>query len=737
MLAHKKRWYIAVALVLVMIVGCWQGIPFISSHYGHASTHQKSVATTPIQHVVVIMLENHTFDNYFGTYPGANGIIEPRASDPLPSDYYHDSSGAIAAVDGGKMDGFPYHSKVQYRHQDLPILWDYAKHFGLSDNFFTSMLASSTPNHMAMVASQSGGINNSAGQQGCELNQNTLIPSRNNAGNEYWSYPCYAINSIPNELSNAGVSWKYYSETTVWDAPNMIQGLAGSPNDVHNVSQFQTDISQCQLPSVSWVIPTGIYTDHPPSPTFSGQDFIAQELNAIEQSPSQCNYWQNTALFVTWDDWGGLYDHVVPPVIDGVGLGPRVPLLVISPYAKPGYISHQQGEFSSFDKFIEEDFDLPSLGQRDALAQTSDLMDFFDFNQTLLPPLIENQLPPEYTLRVPIDQTHKIFGLVNPDTGGPDTVFKFDILYKPSRPPTTYNVIIDGITHQMVNKGTFPGGGTLYEYDTKLPVGNNHQTSFDFVSPNGPVSLPLNGVPYNEPIVTPFDLTFSLNPSVALPGQQITYTAVYKSPTGKAPTQTEIDVDGPGHTMTSDGSTNYQKGVTYTYTTTSLVVGEHYFRFLFSDGSKFGTADYEGPPAPIIAPILLTNSQVSPTSGTPTTQFTFQTTYTGAAGKAPTKAEVYIDNQEYTMTCVSSKNVCNSGNNALYRYQTMLPAGNHTFFFVFGDSVSLWANPFSPSVFAGPNVGANAQPVPPGTLITSSQDQNPDVPLQVPPESDS
>ena len=602
MLAHKKRWFLVVALLFMLLVGIWQGVPYISSHYIHASTHQKGVATTPIQHVVVMMLENHTFDNYFGTYPGANGITEPRASDPLQSDYYHDSSGAIAAVDGGKMDGFPYRSKVQYTQQDVPILWDYAKHFGLSDNFFTSMLASSTPNHMAMVASQSGGINDSRGQKGCSSKANNLIPSRNNAGNEYWSYPCYPINSVPQELANAGVSWKYYSQIVVWDAPNMIQGLAGSPNDVHNVSQFQTDISNCQLPSVSWIIPKGSYTDHPPSPTFGGQDFVAQELNAIEQSPSQCNYWQNTALFVTWDDWGGFYDHVVPPVIDGVGLGPRVPLLVISPYAKPGYISHQQGEFSSFDKFIEEDFGLPSLGQRDALAQTSDLMDFFDFNQTPLPPLIETQLPPEYTLRVPIDKIHGIFGVVNPDTGGPSTVFKFDILYTLSKPPTTYNVVIDGTAHQMVNKGPFPGGGTLYEYDTKMPTGSNHQTTFDFVSPNGPVSLPLNGVPYNEPIVSPFDLTFSVNPSVALPGQQVTYTAVYKSPAGKAPTQTEIDVDGPGHTMTSDGSTNYKTGVTYTYTTTSLAVGEHYFRFLFSDGSQFGIADYEGPPAPVIAP---------------------------------------------------------------------------------------------------------------------------------------
>src|SRR5207244_11867101 len=132
-------------------------------------------------------------------------------------------------------------------------------------------------------------------------------------------------------------------------------------------------------------------SNHGPYQIEAGQDYVTSAVNAIMQS----KYWANTAIFLTWDDWGGLYDHVVPPVIDGVGLGPRVPLIVISPYAIAGHISSVQGEFSSFVKFIEADYNLGegALGQRDSLSQISDLMDFFNFNQIPLQPLILNPVP--------------------------------------------------------------------------------------------------------------------------------------------------------------------------------------------------------------------------------------------------------------------------------------------------------------------------------------------------------
>src|SRR5207248_263315 len=181
------------------------------------------------------------------------------------------------------------------------------------------------------------------------------------------------IPNLPQSLQQAGLSWRYYNTVPIWDGPSMIKSLYGSSSDVHNVNQFTNDIQTGNLANVSWVIPTGEATDHPPSLLQPAQNFVTQEVSAIMNS----QYWANTAIFVTWDDWGGVYDHVAPPQIDALGLGPRVPLLVISPWAKHGYISHRLGEFSSFVKFIENIFHLPNLGHRDANTMISNLMNYF------------------------------------------------------------------------------------------------------------------------------------------------------------------------------------------------------------------------------------------------------------------------------------------------------------------------------------------------------------------------
>jgi phospholipase C len=714
MIARKKRWYLAIALVLVVAVGIWQGIPFVSSHYIHASTHQKGAATTPIQHVVVIMMENHTFDNFFGQYPGANGVTLPRASDPVRDDFYHDAAGLNAAEDGGKMDQFPLRGQIQYTQQDIPYYWSYAQHYGLGDNFFTSMASSSAPNHVAMIAAQTGGIFDSKGQKGCQSTQNNLIFSKDKTtSNQYWSYPCYNIQSLPNLLEPAGISWRFYSEIPIWDAPAMIQSISGSPNDIHSTTQFVKDVQAGTMADVSWITPAGAGTDHSPSTVEGAQNFVAQQVNAVMNS----QYWASTAIFVTWDDWGGFYDHVLPPVVDGVGLGPRVPLLVISPYAKPGYISHQQGEFSSFVKFTEEDFGLGNLGQRDALPQTSDLMDYFDFNQTQ-PPLIQGQLPASFALRVPLDKKNGLNGSVNPEIGGPDTTFKFEILYTLKVTPTTSEVTIDGVNYPMTSAGSFKGQGTLYIYKTKLPVGS-HSCSFTFsTSKGGLTTIPYNGVPFNAPTVSPFDLNTSLSAGVTLPNQPVTYSATYISPTNTRPTLTEVEIDGLPETMVSSGGTNYSKGVKYTYTTT-LSVGTHWYRFRFNDGS--GVAIYEGNAAPQVPSLLLTQSSVSPATGTASTVFTFQATYTDAAGKPPTRANLYVDQVAYPMTYVSGS----YSTGALYQVQTTLPvSAKHQFYYVFADaSQGAWAYPFSPGYFAGPNnTGSSVQSPKTGTLITPDID---------------
>ncbi len=506
----------------------------------------------------------------------------------------------------------------------------------------------------------------------------------------------------------------------------MIQGLYQSPNDIHDPSQFARDVQAGNMAAVSWINPSSaVLADHPPYPLQAGQNFATQQINAVMNSP----YWSSTAIFLSWDDWGGFYDHVQPPQIDGLGLGPRTPLIVISPYAKSGYISHQVGEFASFDKFIEENWGLPNLGQRDTSTSISDLMDYFDFTQTPQNPLILSLINYSQTLRVPSAGTKSVnvFEAINPVVGGLATNFIYSILYTLSTTPAVHNVTIDGVDHAMTFK-TQTSSGALYQYTTKLGVGH-HSCTFTFSDTSGTITLPYNfatnRVQFPGPDVYPFALTNSSVTKVALPGQPVTYWTKYTSSTNTPPTLTEIDIDGVANTMVSSGGTNYKTGVIYTFTTISLYVGAHYYRSRFDDGSGSGVVVYEGPTLPSITPLTLTHSSVSPTSGTASTTFTFQTTYTEVSGESPAQASVSIDNKApLPMTYISGS--YNTG--AIYRYSTQLPAGNHTFAFIFADSKSSWADPFYPSVYAGPNVGAAAQPVAPGTIILPDHTQNPDFP---------
>lgn len=685
-----------------------------------ASAHRAGEPTTPITHVVIIMMENHSFDNLFGAYPGANGIKEPHASDPIASDIDHTDPASHAAYDKGNMDGFNAEGMVQYTQQDIPNLWSYAQHFGLGDNFFSSDATSSTPNHLAMILSQSAGMDQTTQEKACESMANDLVDARSaRTGDDYWTYPCFDANSIPQELSNKGISWRFYSTTGMWNAPLLVKNIAKSPDDIHNSNQFVSDVNAGKMATVSWVVPPqGEDTQHPPDSLQPGNNFITEQVNAVMNS----QYWESTAIFLTWDEFGGFYDHVAPKQIDGDGLGFRVPLLVISPYAKPGYISHAQGEFASFDKFIEKDFNLPSLDERDALQQTSDLMDYFNFSQKPLRPLILKLENASVPLSVPVygagGGLSGVESAETPPVGGPSTIFNFDIIYNLLMSPSAHNVIINGASHTMTLLGKLKHGATFYQYSTKLPVGSY---SFKFVfsidKSGHTATLPNNGVPFPGPTVHPFNvINPGLNPVNVTEGTPVTYSFLYQSPANKAPTLTEVDIDGAAYAMHKKGnSTNYQAGVTYYYTAPHLAVGFHYYRFKVNDGS--GVAVYEGLDNPTVAPIALNNSSVSPTSGNSSTTFTFKTTYMDVAGKAPTSALVYIDNVAHSMKYVSGS----YKTGALYQYQTRLPNGSHTFFFVFSDPISSWADPFFPVVYNGPNVGSNAKPVPPGTMIISPQ----------------
>jgi len=657
------------------------------------------------------MLENHTFDNYFGRFPGANGVSNlARESDPLPSDYNHGSASAVAAIDNGNMDGFESHAFYQYTQADIPTYWSYAQHFGLGDNFFSSFDTSSTPNHMAMFAAQNGGLFETVNQNGCKSAPDVVIHSRSVQGSDYWSYPCYNIKALPDLLKPAGLTWNYYADVPIWNAPAMIQSYSGSPNDVNSITQFTKDVQKGKLANVSWVTPTGNYTDHPPSLIEPAENFVSSSVNAIMNS----QYWNNTAIFLTWDDWGGLYDHVVPPQIDSQGLGPRVPLIVISPYAKSGYISSKLGEYSSFVKFVESNWNLPNLGQRDANTSISDLMDYFDFNQTPLSPLIINPLPYSNTLVVPAQGIGVgVQGTLNPIIGSTSTSYQYSVFYALTDTPSVHNVIIDGVNHTMAPGQSAPIGGRVYNFTTTLAKGQ-HSYSFSFTDSKGnSVALPANNVPFNGPEVHPFfvNATTATVTSPALPGQSVTYKVTYTSPTGTPPTVAQVIIDGVAHNMTVAGGANYVKGAHFSYTTKFSAPGIHYAIYRFDDGS--GPAEYPGRITPLITQINLTSPSISPSSGNSSTIFTFQTTYTNSFGNAPTQADVYVDGVAHAMSLVSGS----YSTGAVFQAQTTLPTGSHSYYFLFSDGESSWAIPTAPAVYAGPNIAIKAASIVPGTII--------------------
>ena len=714
-----SRILIVVAVLAVLGIGAWHILPTRSTtHTTHAALIRRGSPTTPIQHVVYVMQENHTFDNYFGRFPGANGITEPQASDPLPNDLAHDAASASAAYDNGNMDGFQSAGNVQYTQSDIPIYWKYAQQFGLGDKFFTSDMNSSTPNHMAMVAAQTGGIWASGGNYGCNSLPNNLMGSKNTSNLQYWSYPCYPIGSLPQLLNNAQLSWRFYGQVSIWDPPLFIQNLYNSSNNGFSPTQFIKDVQSGNMPTVSWVTPSaGGTTEHPPYDLLGGQNFVESLVNAVMNS----SYWDSTAIFITWDDWGGFYDHVTPPTIDDLGLGFRVPLLVISPYAKSGYISHQQGEFSSFVKFAEEAFGLPNLGQRDSLTQTSDLMDFFDFSQQLQPPLVLAPLSYSSLLSVPKRiGSYQGQGAIKPSIGSTSTNFSYEIYYSSTTLPTINNVNIDGTSYAMNNTGKI-GNGYLFQYNTTLSVGN-HSFTFTFSNPSGgTVTIPYNGVPMPGPEVHPFNVNTNVS-TLVLQGQPVNYSATYSSPTGTPPTRTDVIIDNTTYKMQSNGSTNYQKGVTYKFSISTLGVGSHYYRYVFDDGS--GPAIFAGS-QPSVTPITVKGSSVKPTSGTSSTPFTFTTTYTNSQGAAPTSALLYVDTTSYPLTFVSGS----YSTGAVYSTTLTLPSGKHTFSFVFSDSQTVqssMSDPLAIKMYVGPNVGSNAKPVPPGTTIDLAPDNGDD-----------
>jgi len=331
--------------------------------------------TGRIDHIIFLIQENHTFDNYFGTYPGANGfpaglmvptqlggppVLAPfHFTKPLLHDMSHDWEILQQAMNGGRMDNFVAAEKSEdtmgyYNRSDIPNYWLYASHFLLLDNFFSSEACPSLPNHLYSVAGQAENILNNLGG-----------PPEGG-----FDFP-----DISQELQEAQVTWKYYDgqanpqNFSLW---NPLPGFQSFMNDTemkkHLVysSEYFQDLRNGTLPAVSWIIPNDEESEHPPQIVQLGMWYVTNFVNALMNSP----YWNNTLLVITWDDYGGFYDHVFPPQVDSYGYGPRVPTLLISPYVSAGAIDHTLYDFTSVLRYIEDKYGLAPLCDRDQEANS-------------------------------------------------------------------------------------------------------------------------------------------------------------------------------------------------------------------------------------------------------------------------------------------------------------------------------------------------------------------------------
>jgi len=367
-----------------------------------------------IQHIVFLIKENRTYDQYFGTFPGADGATSGQiatgetvplgqAPDVAPYDLGHSWRDALLAMDNGRMNKFDQVvmgdtqgyklAYTQFHEADIPNYFTYARNFVLSDRTFSSVASNTFPNHLFTVAAQSGGViddpHSGKGPWGCDSDDLQTVLVAHDDGHITADPPCFDFQTLADSMEKAHVPWKYYApgkgefgyQFSTLDAIRHVRNSPLWAEHVVSDTQFADDARNGRLPAVSWLV-TGLGCEHPPLSVCMGENWTVKQLNAVMQGPD----WNSTVVFVTWDDFGGFYDHVPPPKIDNFGLGPRVPLLIISPYAKKGYVSHTQYEFSSFLKFVERRYNLPALTPRDTAA--NDMLDSFDFQQEPLPALV-------------------------------------------------------------------------------------------------------------------------------------------------------------------------------------------------------------------------------------------------------------------------------------------------------------------------------------------------------------
>lgn len=412
---------------------------------------------TPIKHVIVIMEENHSFDNLFGTFAGANGIpTGVCAPDPAtagcdppfhnPAGYTHDlphgERDTVADVNGGLMNGFvrreqatckctTHESMGYYDATDVPIFWRYAQDYTLQDRLFEPDKSWSYPSHLFMVSGWSAVCTSTTDPMSCEPDaspRDKLLGSTWPANQLPWTDLTWL-------LHRAGVSWSYYvapgtepdctptgcnagqnkGTPSYWNPLPWFYDVQrdGELGNIKGLDQFYAEAGSGTLPAVSWIVPNHHDSDHPnagsgSAPNFASEPYIVKLINAVESSSE----WDSTAILLTWDDWGGEYDHVVPPTVDSLGFGLRVPGILVSPYARNGYVDDQVLSFDAYNKFIEDNFiggarldpstdgrPDPRTTVRENVSILGDLSNEFDFTKPASAPMLlpELRLPSSMT----------------------------------------------------------------------------------------------------------------------------------------------------------------------------------------------------------------------------------------------------------------------------------------------------------------------------------------------------
>jgi phospholipase C len=423
-----------------LLVACGSGSNGVPAPSG-AMTPQWSPASSGsgsnlIQHVVLVIQENRSFDDFFATFPGADGatggMMKTPSGDqyvPLkevklaePCDFGHSWLAYRRDWDKGKMDAFNLEGggncpgqagtrNYQYVNpRQIAPYWTIASQWVLGDQMFTTQGSGSFTAHQDLIA---GGTMINAHKTkslvdipngkpwGCDAPPGTvtslLVDENKKMIREYdkGPFPCLTYATMRDLLDAKSVSWKYYSPPephgsgSLWNAFDAIKAVREGSEWTTNIApskQFFSDVSGGTLPAVSWIVPDSLNSDHPGNHSDTGPSWVGSIVNAIGES----SYWNSSVVIVVWDDWGGFYDNVPPPLIDRWGgLGFRVAMLLVSPYAveggssQPGYISHTPYEFGSILKFMEEVWGLGSLGTTDERATS--IVDCFDFTQAPRP----------------------------------------------------------------------------------------------------------------------------------------------------------------------------------------------------------------------------------------------------------------------------------------------------------------------------------------------------------------